>query len=97
VDANNDGLISFTEFFYFITILFMPDDIIIANFKAYRGDNDITKSEFDEMLYNHRKDTKFGRKLSDKKTILVSRNVSATEEDFKTTNTEMTEQIFKEK
>jgi len=98
-DPNGDGSISFTEFFFFITILQLPDPLLKESFELHCKDGckDLNADEFSKMLYDHRYNTKYGKKLQDKKTIIDSRNVRATEEDFRATNKDITARIFAKK
>lgn len=78
-DANQDGLISFTEFFFFVTILSLPDLTVKTTFEHHGTDGRMNCDQFADFLFNHRKETKYGKKLNDKETILETRTVKATE------------------
>ena len=67
------------------------------DFKKYEG-HKMTAQEFSKNLTKHRRATKFGQKLSENNTaILDGRHVKAKEEDFLSTNRQITAKLFKDK
>jgi len=95
-DADGDGTISFTEFFFFITLLQLPDEFMALNFTKYEG-NKMTADDFSKTLTKHRKQTKFGKKITVNNIIMDGRNVKAREEDFLETNQAITKKMFEGK
>ena len=96
-DADNDGTISFTEFFFFITLLQMPERLIGYDFQNM-PDGLMTSEQFSSTLTKHRRRTKFGKKLMENnKKVVDARNVKAREEDFLATNAKITEKMFENK
>lgn len=51
-DVNNDGLISFKEYIFFVTLLSIPESSFSAAFKMFDVDNngEITKEEFQKVM-----------------------------------------------
>jgi len=58
-DADGDNSISFTEFFFFITLKQMPHVVINQEFEKHGGKMDA--KSFSKMLTKHRKNTHFGK------------------------------------
>lgn len=94
-DSNNDGVISFPEFFFFITILQMPLGLIAKEF--VKGGSKMDKKQFSKVLTDLRKKTMLGQKQTNKGFVPDARLISAKEEDFLQTNTEVVEQLFASK
>eukprot|EP00347_Sterkiella_histriomuscorum_P016798 403351813 len=94
-DSNNDGVISFPEFFFFITILQMPLGLIAKEFQ--KGGQRMNKEKFSQVLTELRKKTILGQKQTNKGFVPDARLISAKEEDFLQTNREVTEHLFAEK
>jgi len=92
-DADGDGIISFTEFFFFVTVLQLPETIIEKDFKKV---DKMDEATFSRCMTTHRKKTKFGSKLQENSqlAVLESRNVKAKEDDFLKTNKDITKKIF---
>jgi len=85
-DVNGDGVIDFTEFFFFITIMQIPETIIEDVFRKHGNKPDtISAEDFGKVLTELRKNTVLGAKQTNK-SFLDTRLVKATEEDFKITN-----------
>ena len=85
-DADNDGTISFTEFFFFTLILQLPASIIDKDYTRFEGKK-MTSEQFSNALRKHRHNTKFGKKLAEKPSLVLDgRNVKASDEDFRNTN-----------
>ena len=93
-DADNNGTISFTEFFFFITILQLPDAIIEKDFKRFEGQK-MNAEQFSQRLTYHRRQTKFGKKQAGS-VVLDGRNVKASDEDFLETNKLITAKLFED-
>lgn len=94
-DADADGVISFTEFFFFMTVLQLPPEIVHKDFHAHEG-HKMTKEEFSKCMTRHRRNTKFGANQKDSGSLghMDSRHVKASNEDFLDTNKKITEKIF---
>lgn len=86
-DINNDGVISFPEFFFFITILQLPLGLLAKEFaqKDPIGMK-MNKEQFSKTLTDLRKKTLLGQKQTNKGFVPDARLISATEEEFLTTN-----------
>lgn len=82
-DVDKDGLISFTEFFFFVLVVQTPSKTIKADFKKAGGKMNL--QQMSNNLKNHRKKTQFGQKHD-----MLKRQ----EEDFQTTNKMMCVRIF---
>lgn len=61
VDANKDGEISFTEFFFFMLLLQIPHVKLRKSFKKY-PEGKMTKEEFSVEIRQLRKQSSAGRK-----------------------------------
>ena len=95
-DSNNDGVISFPEFFFFITILQMPLGLIAKEFAKHDKDGGkMSKEEFSKTLTTLRKKTLLGNKQINKGFVPDARLISAKEEDFLQTNNEICDELFK--
>ena len=90
-DSNNDGVISFPEFFFFITILQLPLGIIQ---KEFAKKPKMTKEELSSALTHLRKNTLLGHKQTNRGFVPDARLISAKEEDFLQTNSEVTGHLF---
>ena len=95
VDADNDGTISFTEFFFFLVLLQIQPNRLKRVFKKY-PEGKLSKEQASEALRTLRKGTQAGKKQQDK-TKVDARAIKATEDDFKTTNLHLVEVLFKDK
>lgn len=80
VDADRDGTISFTEFFFFLVLLQIPPSRLRRVTKKY-PDGKLTKAQVSEVLRELRKSTQAGQKQQGK-TKIDARAIKATEEDF---------------
>jgi hypothetical protein len=90
-DADNNGVISFTEFFFFMTIIQLDDRVVKSLFE----DDKMDPQEFTKQLTALRRRTKFGANQKDNAgNLLDSRHVKASNEDFLATNKAMVEKIF---
>ncbi len=98
-DSNNDGVISFPEFFFFITILQLPESLVYQEFsRADPKDLKMTKERFTETLTKLRHQTLLGKKQTNQsKVIPDARKICAKEEDFKVANEEITTNLFRGK
>ncbi|CDW75918.1 calciumbinding atopy-related autoantigen [Stylonychia lemnae] len=97
-DSNGDGVISFPEFFFFITILQMPLGLIHKEFtKHVKEGGKMNQDEFSKTLTTLRKKTLLGTKQINKGMVPDARLISATEDDFSQTNNEICNQLFKNK
>ena len=86
-DSNNDGVISFPEFFFFITILQMPLGLLAKEFQKRDPDGvKMNKEQFSHALTDLRKKTLLGNKQINKGIVPDARLTSATEEEFLDTN-----------
>lgn len=57
-DANGDGVISFTEFFFFVTILQMPESLFEKEIEKHNPEGKtLTKDQFSQSLTLLRKNT----------------------------------------
>ncbi len=82
VDVNQDGLIDFPEFIFFITILQLPEGEVRNVFAKKGGeDHTLNKQQFAEELTNLRKCTLVGKKQQNK-TLLDARHISSGEQEF---------------
>lgn len=84
-DANNDGVISFPEFLFFITILQLPIGLLAKEFaKCDPKDMKMDKSQFSKTLTRLRKKTLLGQKQTNKGNSIIpdARNISANEQDL---------------
>ena len=61
VDANKDGQISFTEFFFFMLLLQIPPAKLRKRFKKFPGEK-MTKEEFSVQIREMRKNSAIGKK-----------------------------------
>ena len=85
-DADENGTISFTEYYFFVQVLQLPLSTLERDFKEHEG-NKMTAVEFSKAMTKRRKQTSFGAKMTENSTgVLDGRNVKATEIDFLTTN-----------
>ena len=80
IDADDSGLIEFTEFFFFILLLQVPMSTVRKQFKKHT-DGKMNAEEFSKMLRKLRHRTATGQKQVDT-VALDSRQVSATDEEF---------------
>lgn len=94
-DSNNDGVISFPEFFFFITILQIPIGLLAKEFAAKDPVTmRMNKQQFSKTLTDLRKKTLLGQKQTNKGFIPDARLISAKEEEFLQTNIDIVEQLF---
>lgn len=94
-DANSDGVISFPEFIFFITILQLPIGLLAKEFaKADPKELKMNREQFSKTCSSLRKKTILGQKQTNKTNGFMpdARSIRAQEEDF----TEAYEQITKE-
>ena len=97
-DSNNDGVISFPEFFFFITILQMPLGLLAKEFQKRDPEGiKMNKEQFSQALTDLRKKTLLGNKQINKGMVPDARLTSATEEEFLETNQQICEQLFEGK
>ena len=95
-DVDSDGVISFPEFFFFITILQLPDSILAKEFIKFN--NKMNKEQFSQTLTKLRKKTFLGGKQTNKSGIMPdARMISAKEKDFEKTNKEISDHLFTSK
>ena len=80
VDADGDGTISFTEFFFFLVLLQIEARRLRRVFKKFK-DGKMTKPEASEALRTLRKTTQAGQKQQDK-VKLDARAIKSSDEDF---------------
>ncbi|TNV81655.1 hypothetical protein FGO68_gene3874 [Halteria grandinella] len=94
-DANGDGVISFPEFLFFITLLQLPIGLLAKEFaKVDAKEMKMNRDQFTKTFTNLRKKTLLGQKQTNKSGILDARNISAKEEDFLAANDEIIRQLF---
>ena len=94
VDADDDGQVSFTEFFFFIVLLQIQPRKILREFKKIdNGDGLMSKEEASQVLRTLRKSTQAGQKQQDR-VKLDARAIKSSEEDFKHTNLAIVEKFF---
>ena len=92
---NNDGQISFTEFFFFMLLLQIPSAKLRKRFKKY-PEGKMTKEEFSVEIRELRKTSSAGKKQQNQ-VALDARAIKASEEDFKATNKGVCEVLFEGK
>lgn len=90
-DADHDGYITFTEFFFFLTIYQISSELIKKEFDRLGGK--MNKDQFSTTLTNIRKKTIMGMKQTNKGAI-DARMISASEEEFLHTNQKICENVF---
>lgn len=94
-DVNGDGVIDFTEFFFFITIMQIPETIVEDVFRKHGDKPDtISAEDFGKVLSELRKNTILGSKQKNK-SFLDARLVKASEEDFMNTNKSIAKHMLK--
>jgi len=59
-DVNGDGVISFPEFFFFITLLQLPDSVLIQEFSKLSPNLNVSKAQLSSTLTKLRKKTSLG-------------------------------------
>ena len=98
VDADGDGTISFTEYFFFLVLLQSEDRDIRKTWKKYedKSSKTVTRENCIKMLRELRKSTQAGARQMDRVSI-DARAIKATEEDFTRTNHHLVELLFKDK
>ena len=98
VDVDNDGTISFTEFFFFLVLLQIPEQKLrrMINLKYKETGGKMTRDQASEMLHEIRKSSGAGKR-STNKAALDARQIKATDEDFLKTNKAICEILFKGK
>lgn len=82
-DTDKDGMISFTEFFFFVLVCQTASKVIKSDFKKTGGKMNI--SQLSKCLREHRKKCEFGKKHD-----MLKRH----DEDFAETNQMMCMRIF---
>ncbi|TKY74755.1 Calcium uptake protein 1 [Spatholobus suberectus] len=77
-DVNNDELISFKEYIFFVTLLSIPESSFSAAFKMFDKDNDgeIDKEEFKKVMQSMRSHTRQGVHYRDGQRIGRKANAS---------------------
>jgi len=95
VDADNDGTISYTEYFFFLTLFQIPESRLRRVWKKF-PEGKMSKDQASQTLLELRKQTQAGLRQKDK-TQIDARAIKATEEDFKKTNLMLVEILFKGK
>lgn len=95
VDCDDNKLISFTEFFFFLTLLQINPRVLKKAFRNYENKR-MTKEETSRELTTLRKQTYAGKKQTDS-IKLDARLVKANNEDFLKTNAQLCDQLFKDK
>jgi hypothetical protein len=85
-DADRNGQIGFTEFYFFVLLLQTHKKTIRQDFKKFGGK--MNAKQFSTNLTAHRRKNHFARKQS---------NLAEKDEDFLETNRAMTATIFKNK
>ncbi len=99
-DANGDGVISFPEFLFFITILQLPIGLLAKEFaKVDATGMKMSKEQFSKTLTRLRKKTLLGQKQTNRGSGVLpdARMVSAQEEDFQRANDEICNELFGKK
>jgi Ca2+-binding EF-hand superfamily protein len=97
-DINKDGFIDFPEFFFFVTILQLPEKDIRRAFKKTNPQTlKMSPKAFSSTLTHLRKHTLMGKKQMNKTIMPDARMITAKEEDFLATNAALTKIIFKGK
>ena len=94
IDADGDGTISFTEFFFFLVMLQISPQKLRRAFKKY-PEAKLTREQCSEMLHTLRKNTQAGSRQANQ-AKLDARAVKASEEDFRKTNLCICELLFKD-
>ena len=89
---NKDGRISFTEFFFFMLLLQIPPGKLRKRFKTF-PEGKMTKEEFSVQIRELRKNSSAGKKQQNKVQV-DARAIKASEEDFRSTNKELCENLF---
>lgn len=96
-DVNGDGVIDFTEFFFFITIIQLPESIIRKVFAEHGSNpNSICKADLHKVLADLRKNTILGQKQKNT-TKFDARLIKASEQDFLATNKAICEHMLRGK
>ena len=93
-DANDDGQISFTEFFFFVTVLQVNDSQMKNDFDQKGGK--MTKDQFSKNMTAHRTKTKFGGAWLEKQKF-DARRIQVSNQDFLDTNKLITDKVYKDK
>ncbi|KAL2346690.1 hypothetical protein Fmac_000690 [Flemingia macrophylla] len=77
-DVNNDGLISFKEYIFFVTLLGIPESSFSAAFKMFDKDNDgeIDKEEFKKVMQSMQSHTRQGAHHRDGRQTGIKANAS---------------------
>lgn len=94
IDCDNSGLISYTEFAFFLVFTQMPENIVRRKFKKQTPTNSISRDEFAELIEHMSRKT---NKKKQEQVKLDARLVSATDEEWAATNKKLCEHIFKDK
>lgn len=95
-DADGNGLISYTEFFYLIVFLTARPPAIRKAFRKTEPHNSCTQDELYWVFRSIRKKTQAGRKQHDR-VKLDPRAVSASDEEYSQTNKWLVNEIFRGK
>lgn len=98
VDVDNDGTISFTEFFFFLVLLQIPEQKLrrMINLKYKETGGKMTRDQASETLREIRKLSGAGKR-SQNKAALDARLIKATDEAFMETNKAICAILFKGK
>lgn len=96
VDADNDGTISFTEFFFFLVLLQISVKDLKKAFDDFEGGK-MHRDKASETLRKIRKQTQSGKKQQNTSARIESRAISASDEEFMKTNKAICARLFKDK
>jgi hypothetical protein len=97
-DANGDGVISFPEFIFFITVLQLPMGLMAKEFaKADPKELKMNREQFSKTCSTLRKKTIIGKKQTNKSSGLIpdARHVSTNEDDLAAAYEQICNELFK--
>ena len=96
VDADGDGTISFTEYFFFLVLLQCHSNKIRKVFRKHadKETKTMTKENATPFMRELRMSTQAGGRQQDKAKV-DARAIKASDEDFLNTNKAIVEQLFK--
>ena len=95
IDADGDGSISFTEFFFFLVLLQLELPRLRRAMKKFPNGK-LSKEQCSQLLREIRKNTQAGKRQANKSAV-DARTVASSEEDFRETNLALCSKIFKDK
>lgn len=82
IDVNGDGVLDFSEYFFFVVVLSLSNNLGKTLFNKVAVDGHCTKKQFTAMMNEAREFSAQGRKVVESGKMPDPRSTKSAEEDF---------------